>query len=148
MSRYFYAVPRALELADFYHDWQQDTVSDIRTCAVPLNALPTDLMKLAIDFKGVPLLFYFPPRTCYTWHTDRLRKCALNYEYSPGVTLFGQQVPSEKAYTELKQVPYNGGMALLDTTYPHLTYNLTDGPRVLFSLGFNSTPFSVIKAQL
>jgi len=132
--------------APFEPTWVRDEVSHLDTALVPV--LPLALDGLRRRFKGVPLLFRFPPRSFYGWHIDRLRRCALNYEVQPaGQVLFG--VPGPKgSFTDLEVLDYQGRLVLLDTSRWHAVSNPTALPRVVFSLGFNEVSFKEVAASL
>jgi hypothetical protein len=136
-----------LELCE--SEWQHDPVSFIHARIVPINYLDDFCRDLMERYKGVALILKLPEKSFYAWHTDRVRKCCLNYELNnESTTYFGKRtdkdLPGRDIYDDLVRLDYRGEYVLLNTTEHHCVAN-TGVDRLLFTLGFNHTSFDVVR---
>lgn len=144
MFEYFdIALPR--EFLSVPKNFSLDTKSNLDTATVDVP-LPGVLGELERTLKGRPLFFRFPSNTFYDFHIDRTRKCALNYLLTAedGQLYFG--TPGQKVVSNLIEVPYSSSFLLINTSLPHAV--LTRSERIIFSLGFNNTPFEKVSSVL
>lgn len=138
-------IPLPREFLSVEKNFQLDTKSNLDTATVDVE-LPGVLGELARQLKARPLFFRFPAHTFYDFHIDRTRKCALNYLLTTedGLLLFG--TPGQKVISSIKEVSYSSSFLLINTSLPHAV--LTRSERILFSLGFNNTPFEKVSSVL
>lgn len=94
--------------------------------------------KFEIDIVKKITIFRLDPYTCYNWHTDGIRSCAINMQltaFGDSLTMFGERHHNAMMYTnttELKYLPNR--YFLFNTGIPHIIHNFSQ-TRYLLSLG-------------
>jgi len=77
------------------------------------------------------------PNSFYDWHTDKARKCALNYivrTNSNAKTFYRTPLPT-KMFFELEEVIYSDQFpTLIDTTHEHCVFNNHPEERVILTI--------------
>jgi hypothetical protein len=77
------------------------------------------------------------PNSYYEWHTDKIRKCALNYivNTSSNAKTFYREYTHNKNFFELEEVIYSEQFpTLIDTTHEHCVFNNCPEERVIFTI--------------
>jgi len=78
-----------------------------------------------------------PSNSYFDWHTDKIRKCALNYIVSnnPNAKTFYRTYLGNKMFFELEEVIYSEQIpTLIDTTHEHCVFNNHPEERVIFTI--------------
>jgi hypothetical protein len=97
----------------------------------------TKLLKTVTKFRGNACIIKMNPMTWYNWHTDVIRKAAINFliEGYDSKCFFGKQQDSNNF--NLTELPYQMDcMYLFNVQRNHAVLNLSE-TRYLLSIGFN-----------
>lgn len=114
---------------------------------VPVDLLRKDagIMKLidrfSIQEHNRVSIFKFPPNTCYHWHMDGIRSCAINMLLSgfDSKTYFGRRMGGGKYVADLESLPYQSHTYyFFNTGVMHTVFNFSE-ERYLLSLGVPQT---------
>lgn len=94
--------------------------------------------KFEIEISKKITIFRLYPNTCYNWHTDGIRSCAINMQltaFEESFTLFGKYTESRMIYDNVVRLNYEPNrFYLFNTGIPHTVYNFSH-TRYLLSMG-------------
>lgn len=135
-------VPTTLAVVDSLPDWQV-SVFDFDYKLFSIESIGSQFLPIAERFKiQHARVLRIPAQSCYDWHVDGTRLCAINVALSVenSLCLFKGRgrvqpnVPTQRMF-QIEQLQYQlGAFYLFNTAITHMVVNMHHQPRLLLTI--------------